>query len=91
MRKANAEVIKTCLALIKKGMRNIDIAEQVGIPAQNISRYRRIMKAGKPADILGPKIIRDVDLMPIAAVARKWGCSRQHVYNLLHKAEEEQP
>ena len=84
-----ADLIASCGAMIKSGKRNIDIARELGIHPQCASRYRKLMGAGAPDSILGPKIIADVDRMPITEVAKKWGCSRQHVYNLLHKAEGE--
>lgn len=83
-----ADVIKEVGRLIRKGERNKEIAECLGLHPQRVSHYRIMMGAGSPSSILAPKIIADVYKMGnISEVARKWGCTRQHVYNLLHREE----
>ena len=85
-----SDIIKEVGRLIRKGERNKEIAEFLGLQPQTVSYYRRVAGAGSPSSILAPKIIADVYKMGnISEVARKWGCTRQHVYNLLHRAEAE--
>ena len=84
-----ADIIKEAGRLIRKGERNKEIAECLGLHPQRVSHYRIMMGAGSPSSILAPKIIADVYKMGnISEVARKWGCTRQHVYNLLHREEK---
>ena len=85
-----SDIIKEVGRMIRKGERNKEIAEHFGLQPATVSYYRRTMEAGSPSSILAPKIIADVYKMGnISEVARKWGCTRQHVYNLLHRAEAE--
>jgi hypothetical protein len=83
MNRLPPELIKSVARLIRAGWRNIDIAKEIGVHEQTVSRYRRMMGVQLPQKALYPQIVGDAQVMPIAHVARKYGYSRQQIYNIL--------
>ena len=80
------DLVRACAALIRAGRRNIDIARELGVHPQTVSRYRRMMGAPLPCKAKHPLIVADAKVMPIAHVAKKYGYSRQQIYNILRGA-----
>lgn len=80
------DLIRSVAALIRAGKRNIDIVRELGVAPQTVSKYRRMMDYPIPQKVTYPLIVEDAKRMAIAHVARKYGYSRQQIYNIVRGA-----
>ena len=81
------DAVRTAAKLIRLGYRNDFIANQLGVSPQSVSWWRRQMGYPSASKMQYSQIIADAGQMPITQVAKKYGVSRQHIYNVLRCAK----
>ena len=85
MNRLPEDLTRRVAGLIRAGWRNCEIESELGVNRNTISGYRQMMGVKNPASRIYPQIVADAQQMPIAHVAKKYGFSRQHIYNILKR------
>ena len=83
-----AEIVQTLQEMVLENQSNADIARQLYVDPCTVARYRKLMGEPKLREKLYPLIQADAKELSVAKVAKKYGYSRQQIYNIVRAGKE---